>query len=56
MTSMFSYHALNNSLSLRRDGKQLLLTKGDNNRENDLVFYDGSEFLERKHIVGKVRG
>ncbi|PCH37476.1 hypothetical protein WOLCODRAFT_140884 [Wolfiporia cocos MD-104 SS10] len=36
--------------------KQLLLTKGDNNHIDDLELYQGLEWLERKHIVGKVRG
>ena len=36
--------------------KQLLLTKGDNNQIDDIELYQGLEWLERKHIVGKVRG
>lgn len=36
--------------------EQLLLTKGDNNPVDDLDLYNGLEWLERKHIVGKVRG
>ncbi|GBE83536.1 hypothetical protein BKA93DRAFT_728607 [Sparassis latifolia] len=39
---------------LARD--QLLLTKGDNNNVDDLELYQGLEWLERDHIVGKVRG
>jgi len=35
---------------------QLLLTKGDNNELDDTSLYQGLEFLEGKHIVGKVRG
>jgi hypothetical protein len=35
---------------------QLLLTKGDNNHIDDLELYNGLEWLERKHVVGKVRG
>jgi signal peptidase I len=35
---------------------QLLLTKGDNNYVDDIDLYQGLEWLERKHIVGKVRG
>ncbi|KZS91839.1 hypothetical protein SISNIDRAFT_413584 [Sistotremastrum niveocremeum HHB9708] len=35
---------------------QLLLTKGDNNQEDDIQLYNGLEYLERKHIVGKVNG
>ena len=34
---------------------QLLLTKGDNNPVDDIDLYQGLEWLERKHIVGKVR-
>ena len=36
--------------------RQLLLTKGDNNHVDDMELYQGLEWLERKHIVGKVRG
>jgi signal peptidase len=36
--------------------KQLLLTKGDNNYVDDIDLYQGLDWLERKHIVGKVRG
>lgn len=35
---------------------QLLLTKGDNNYLDDIELYQGLEWLERRHIVGKVRG
>jgi len=35
---------------------QKLLTKGDNNPVDDIGLYNGMEWLERKHIVGKVRG
>ncbi|KIP09967.1 hypothetical protein PHLGIDRAFT_18473 [Phlebiopsis gigantea 11061_1 CR5-6] len=36
--------------------RQLILTKGDNNPVDDIELYQGLEWLERKHIVGKVRG
>ena len=36
--------------------KQFLLTKGDNNNVDDIDLYQGLDWLERKHIVGKVRG
>lgn len=35
---------------------QLLLTKGDNNHADDIELYRGLDFLERHHVVGKVRG
>jgi len=35
---------------------QLMLTKGDNNYVDDLELYQGLQWIERKHIVGKVRG
>ncbi|ORX38834.1 signal peptidase complex catalytic subunit SEC11 [Kockovaella imperatae] len=36
---------------------QRLLTKGDNNTSDDLVLYSpGMEWVERKHVIGKVRG
>jgi len=39
-----------------RPENQLLLTKGDNNYLDDVELYQGLDWLERKHIVGKVRG
>ncbi|KAF8336271.1 uncharacterized protein EI90DRAFT_3144652 [Cantharellus anzutake] len=35
---------------------QLLLTKGDNNHLDDLELYEGLQWLQRKHVVGKVGG
>lgn len=35
---------------------QLMLTKGDNNRVDDIELYKGLEWLQRKHVIGKVRG
>ena len=35
---------------------QLVLTKGDNNPVDDIALYRGLKYLERKHVVGKVRG
>lgn len=35
---------------------QLLLTKGDNNDVDDVELYNGLDWLQRKHIVGKVKG
>lgn len=35
---------------------QLMLTKGDNNHVDDVELYQGLDFLERRHIIGKVRG
>jgi signal peptidase len=40
----------------RQVSNQLLLTKGDNNYVDDIELYQGLDWLERKHIVGKVRG
>ncbi|PPQ91189.1 hypothetical protein CVT25_001205 [Psilocybe cyanescens] len=44
----------------RENGKsvrdQLILTKGDNNDVDDVGLYIGFDRLQRKHIVGKVRG
>lgn len=39
-----------------RNTTQLLLTKGDNNDDHDVVLYNGLEWIERQHIIGKVRG
>lgn len=36
--------------------EQMILTKGDNNQLDDIELYMGLRWLERKHIVGKVRG
>ncbi|KAG6811798.1 Signal peptidase complex catalytic subunit [Tricholoma furcatifolium] len=36
--------------------KQLMLTKGDNNAVDDLELYRGIDWLEKKHIIGKVKG
>ena len=36
--------------------KQLLLTKGDNNAQDDIGLYQGLQWLEKRHIIGKVRG
>jgi signal peptidase len=33
-----------------------MLTKGDNNDQDDITLYNGISWLERKHIIGKVRG
>ncbi|WVN89467.1 signal peptidase I [Cryptococcus depauperatus CBS 7841] len=35
---------------------QLLLTKGDNNKFDDISLYQGMEWIERQHVIGKVRG
>jgi signal peptidase len=39
-----------------RNTTQLLLTKGDNNKLDDFMLYNGIEWLERKHVIGKVKG
>ena len=44
------------SLDTKLPGDQLLLTKGDNNYVDDIELYQGLDWLEKKHIVGKVRG
>ncbi|KAG8981662.1 Signal peptidase complex catalytic subunit [Tulasnella sp. 427] len=36
--------------------KQKILTKGDNNFDDDLGLYNGREWLDREHLIGKVRG
>jgi len=41
---------------MNRNTAQILLTKGDNNDYDDFMLYKGIEYLERKHIIGKVRG
>ncbi|THH03193.1 hypothetical protein EW145_g6452 [Phellinidium pouzarii] len=35
---------------------QLLLTKGDNNAQDDIGLYEGLQWLEKRHIIGKVSG
>ncbi|KAF9022222.1 hypothetical protein BDZ89DRAFT_956806, partial [Hymenopellis radicata] len=39
-----------------RPPEQLILTKGDNNPVDDFELYKGVHWLERKHVVGTVRG
>lgn len=42
---------------MREACRQLLLTKGDNNAQDDIALYGYQlKWLERRHIVGKVRG
>lgn len=36
--------------------QQLLLTKGDNNSEDDLGLYNGPRWIKREDVVGRVRG
>ncbi|BGP33776.1 Signal peptidase complex catalytic subunit [Rhodotorula toruloides] len=36
--------------------EQWILTKGDNNRVDDVGLYNGMKYLRRSHIVGKVQG
>lgn len=36
--------------------RQLLLTKGDNNAQDDIALYGTLKWLERRHIIGKVQG
>ncbi|PVG01624.1 putative signal peptidase [Serendipita vermifera] len=35
---------------------QEILTKGDNNPSDDVILYKRMKWLERRHVVGKVRG
>jgi signal peptidase len=38
-------------------GNEFILTKGDNNTVNDRGLYDkGQLWLERKHIIGRIKG
>ncbi|TRM66862.1 signal peptidase complex catalytic subunit SEC11 [Schizophyllum amplum] len=50
----FVPHKYNRALKTAED--QLLLTKGDNNPIDDTGLYQGMDWLQRQHIVGKVRG
>ncbi|KAG1856210.1 hypothetical protein C8R48DRAFT_300210 [Suillus tomentosus] len=43
-------------LKLTPGEHQLMLTKGDNNHVDDIDLYQGLEWLDRRHIIGKVRG
>lgn len=43
-------------LTIPSNSTQTLLTKGDNNDVDDIIMYKGMQWLERRHIVGKVRG
>lgn len=33
-----------------------MLTKGDNNHENDVALYNGLKYLKRSNLIGKVNG
>lgn len=33
-----------------------MLTKGDNNGENDVGLYNGLKYLQRDHLIGRVNG
>ena len=33
-----------------------MLTKGDNNHENDVALYNGLKYLQRSNLIGKVNG
>lgn len=35
---------------------QLMLTKGDNNLVDDIELYNGLEWINHEHVVGRVRG
>jgi signal peptidase len=40
-----------------KTGEEFILTKGDNNPVNDRGLYDrGQLWLERKHIIGRIKG
>ena len=49
-----TYHSVREATP--RPENQLLLTKGDNNYLDDVELYQGLDWLEHKHIIGKVRG
>ncbi|GAA94941.1 uncharacterized protein L969DRAFT_197174 [Mixia osmundae IAM 14324] len=36
--------------------EQWIMTKGDNNPTDDISLYNGLQYLQRSHIVGKVKG
>ncbi|WFD35684.1 signal peptidase I [Malassezia cuniculi] len=36
--------------------KQILLTKGDNNDDDDIVLYNGQRWLSSDDVIGRVRG
>jgi signal peptidase I len=40
----------------KRKGAQLLLTKGDNNSEDDRVLYNGPDYIDDTQVVGVVKG
>ncbi|KAG1867016.1 hypothetical protein C8R48DRAFT_599803 [Suillus tomentosus] len=52
----FDYGEPHPKLKLPPGEHQLMLTKGDNNHVDDIDLYRGLEWLDRRHIIGKVRG
>ncbi|OJA21079.1 hypothetical protein AZE42_11064 [Rhizopogon vesiculosus] len=55
LIATYSYPRLA-ELKLPPEEHQLLLTKDDNNHVDDIELYQGLNWLERRHIVGKDRG
>mmetsp|Transcript_13064 Transcript_13064/g.11547 ORF Transcript_13064/g.11547 Transcript_13064/m.11547 type:complete len:126 (+) Transcript_13064:194-571(+) len=49
-------HRLITVQEIKKDGEVYLLTKGDNNNVDDRGLYDdGAIYLNKKHILGKIR-
>ena len=44
------------NLMVRKNRGQLLLTKGDNNYDDDIMLYNGPRWIRDDQIVGRVQG
>ena len=49
-------HVPSTNLMVRKNRGQLLLTKGDNNYDDDIMLYNGPRWIRDDQIVGRVQG
>lgn len=56
MRSISRFHVPLLTLMVRRNRGQLLLTKGDNNYDDDIMLYNGPRWIRDDQIVGRVQG
>lgn len=54
--SIDRFHVPSTNLVVRKNRGQLLLTKGDNNYDDDIMLYNGPRWIRDDQIVGRVQG
>ena len=54
--SIDRFHVSSTNLMVRKNRGQLLLTKGDNNYDDDIMLYNGPRWIRDDQIVGRVQG